>query len=639
MVEPQPAPGTSEAMPNRLDELCAQLERKLADQNEFLNSVLESLAHPFYVINAGNHTIELANSAARMAGVSEQATCYAFTHGRSTPCDTADHPCPLEEIRRTKRPTAVDHIHRDADGAETHVEVRGYPLFDAEGNVDRIIEYELDVTDRRQAEAALLQSETKLHALFQILPIGISILDQDRQVAGENPALERILGLSSSALQEGRHQARTYLRSDGTVMPPQEFPSTRAFNEQRLVQDQVGVVKEDGKLIWTEVSAAPVPFADWKVVLVTTDITARKQAEEALRKSEALLRQTQAIAGIGGWELDIATQEVQWTEEVYRIHEVPPTFRPVLETGLGFYEEQDRKVLRQAVERAIETGAPWDLELRLLTATGRQLWVRAVGQAEFRDGRVARLWGTFRDVTERRRVEEAQRETAVAAERSRLARDLHDSVTQALFSASLVAEVLPQVWRRDPDEGMKAADDLRRLVRGALAEMRAMLVELRPTALLATSLDDLVRQLAEAITGRTLLSVSLNLEPVPPLPPDVHLTFYRVCQEALQNAVKHADASHVTVSLRTSALGSPNGNGPRGELALERSEGRSESTWRGQVLLQVSDDGQGFDPQNTRPDQLGLRIMRERAESIGARLSLECRPGVGTQVALAWQSA
>jgi signal transduction histidine kinase len=185
---------------------------------------------------------------------------------------------------------------------------------------------------------------------------------------------------------------------------------------------------------------------------------------------------------------------------------------------------------------------------------------------------------------------------------------------------------------------MKAADDLRRLVRGALAEMRAMLLELRPTALLATSLDDLVRQLAEAITGRTLLSVSLNLEPVPPLPPDVHLTFYRVCQEALQNAVKHADASHVTVSLRTSALGSPNGNGPRGELALERSDAQSESTWRGQVLLQVSDDGQGFDPQNTRPDQLGLRIMREHAESIGARLSLECRPGVGTQVALAWQS-
>jgi signal transduction histidine kinase len=226
-----------------------------------------------------------------------------------------------------------------------------------------------------------------------------------------------------------------------------------------------------------------------------------------------------------------------------------------------------------------------------------------------------------RDITERRQAEQAMQEAAAAAERNRLARDLHDSVTQALFSASLVAEVLPQVWQRDPEVGQQGLEELRLLTRSALAEMRTMLLELRPTALVETKLNDLLWQLTEAITGRAQLSVQFDIEPIPTLPPDVHVTFYRVAQEALHNVIKHADASQVTVSLRGSPPLSSNGEG---------------EDWQGQVILHISDDGVGIDPGETHPGQLGLGIMRERAEAIGAVVTIEGRPGRGTQVTLVW---
>jgi signal transduction histidine kinase len=216
----------------------------------------------------------------------------------------------------------------------------------------------------------------------------------------------------------------------------------------------------------------------------------------------------------------------------------------------------------------------------------------------------------------RERIQEA----AVAAERSRLARDLHDSVTQALFSASLVAEVLPQVWRRDPEEAWRGIDELRVLSRSALAEMRTLLLELRPTALVETRLHDLLAQLVEATTGRALLSVDLKVDPSPILPPEVHITFYRVAQEALNNVVKHSGAGQVSVRLRVSP-----------PVSSQHAE-----DWRGQLTLSVSDDGQGFEQGEVGPDQLGLGIMRERAAAMGGTLTIQSQPGQGTQVRLHW---
>jgi PAS domain S-box-containing protein len=198
---------------------------------------------------------------------------------------------------------------------------------------------------------------------------------------------------------------------------------------------------------------------------------------------------------------------------------------------------------------------------------------------------------------------------AVLAERTRLAHDLHDAVTQTLFSASLIAEVLPDLWRLGAAEARRSTDELRQLTRGALAEMRTLLLELRPAALTRARFADLLRQLAEALVGRTRLPIALSVEGERELPPEVQVALYRIAQESLNNVVKHARARQVTVQLALAPAG---------------------------VHLEIGDDGLGFDPAAAQLASLGLRIMRERAEAIGAELHVDSAPGQGARVAVTW---
>jgi len=198
-------------------------------------------------------------------------------------------------------------------------------------------------------------------------------------------------------------------------------------------------------------------------------------------------------------------------------------------------------------------------------------------------------------------------EGAALAERGRLARDLHDAVSQTLFSASLIAEVLPKLWKRSPEIAAQKLDELRQMTRGALSEMRALLLELRPAALDEMDLAELIRSLANAFTARARLPVNLTVEGQADPPADVKAVFYRVAQEALNNIIKHAAASQVSITLQC---------------------GEND------ILLQVRDDGRGFEPFQISPASLGLGIMRERAETVGARLDIQSHPGQGTLVTL-----
>lgn len=213
-----------------------------------------------------------------------------------------------------------------------------------------------------------------------------------------------------------------------------------------------------------------------------------------------------------------------------------------------------------------------------------------------------------------RLYEEAQA-AAASQERNRLARDLHDAVTQTLFSASLIAEVLPALWERDAAEGRQLLRELRQLTRGALAEMRTLLMELRPAALVDANLGDLLHQLAESVSGRTGIPIAVSSAGCPPpdLPDEVHVALYRIAQEALNNVAKHAQAKQAEVRLTC-----------------------AEAPVR--VVLRVMDDGRGFDPNAVSPDHLGLSIVRERSQAIGATLRIESQVGIGTIVEVVWSS-
>lgn len=221
---------------------------------------------------------------------------------------------------------------------------------------------------------------------------------------------------------------------------------------------------------------------------------------------------------------------------------------------------------------------------------------------------------------ENARLYEQAQHAAALEERSRLARDLHDAVTQSLFSASLIGEVVPAIWESDQEEGRQLLQELRQLTRGALAEMRTLLLELRPAALDEASLDELLGQLAEVVTGRTGVPVEVTVEGQCELPSDVHVALYRIAQEALNNVVKHAHASQVEVSLRCTATP----DGPN-DGVQQRAE------------LLVRDNGRGFDPSGVPPDRLGLGIIHERVQAIGAMLEIDSQPDLGTQITVVWK--
>jgi PAS domain S-box-containing protein len=219
---------------------------------------------------------------------------------------------------------------------------------------------------------------------------------------------------------------------------------------------------------------------------------------------------------------------------------------------------------------------------------------------------------------------------AVLQERQRLAQNLHDAVNQSLFSAGLIAEVLPRLWERDPDEARTSLEDLRRLTRGAMAEMRSLLAELRPSVLTDSSLDDLLHQLANAFTGRTNITVTVTMNREGSLPAETQVVLYRICQEALNNIAKHANASHVEIDLKLFP-GTPQAS------SSDEHANVSHAVEVGAVEMRISDDGLGFDPgELVTPGHYGLGMMLERAESVGAQLTFTSLPGHGTEVLLRW---
>lgn len=278
--------------------------------------------------------------------------------------------------------------------------------------IEHVLSATKDITDFKKTQESLRASEEKLRTIFDVIPFGISLIDNNRNIAQMNSVLEQIIKLNYKDINDGKHKTRKYLRSDGTEMHPSELASFQAIEGNRVVQDvETGIQLENGSVFWTSVSAAPLHVEGLSAVVVTQDINDRKHAEERLRYNENLLREVGHIAQVGGWEYSVLTGESSWTEEVARIHDLDPLAPASVDLSINHYSEQSRPVIEKAFSDAMTKAIPYDLELDIITALGNHKWIRTIGHPVVVDGVLVKVRGSLQDITERKLTENALRES------------------------------------------------------------------------------------------------------------------------------------------------------------------------------------------------------------------------------------
>lgn len=255
--------------------------------------------------------------------------------------------------------------------------------------------------------AALSESEERYRLLFEASPDAVMLTTPDGRILSANPAACRLLGRSEEEIiASGR---------DG-VMDREDPRLAAALAERERTGKFAGeltMVRKDGARIPVEISTSVFRdrFGQARTSLIIRDITRRLQEEEPVKRLQALLAETQRLSKIGGWEHDLTTGRGRWTEEVYTIYGLSPDAHPSNEEAIAFYAPEDRPIIASAFARLLETGEPYDLVFKFNRASGESLRVRTIGQAEWKNGKIVRVFGNIMDVTDRVRTEEALRES------------------------------------------------------------------------------------------------------------------------------------------------------------------------------------------------------------------------------------
>jgi len=503
----------------------------------------------------------------------------------------------------------------------------------------------------------LLQSENMFRSIVENSHAGIFIIDGSFQLTYANNMLSQMLGYPVEEIVGS--DFRRFLDEPSQILVADRY-IRRQKGEDLPSRYEFSFYRRDGELRNAELSSAVVRDSSGRSMTVgqMLDITERKKSEADLIKARAELevrvyeRTSELQRTNDLLQLEIErhqqTQGILHQSEIKHRHLIENANSIILEMdsagkvifmnnfGLKFFGFAEEELLGRSVVGTIVPpvdSAGQDLEVMItdivtrpekyasnenenVKHNGEKVWIVWTNRPIFdEEGRLEEILCIGIDYTQQKLAEELfareLKEKTASEERNRLAREFHDAVSQTLFSASIIADVLPRLWERDQAEARKRLEEVRQLTRGALAEMRTLLLELRPAALVDADMGELMRQLAESITGRARIPVSVEIKGTCPQSVDLKIALYRIAQEALNNVAKHSRATRAAVILHCES---------------------------NRIELIISDDGKGFDI-NTGPSaSLGLDIMRERARDIGASLVIDSQPGRGTSVALIYEN-
>jgi PAS domain S-box-containing protein len=486
-------------------------------------------------------------------------------------------------------------------------------VYDESGQLAGFAKVTRDITERREAAQRLADSEARLHAFTDNSPALMCLKDRDGRYRFANArflerhalSLEQLVGRTDGELFP-RAQALALAAHDAEVIArgrPVEFEQTVQVGGDTRVQLVLKFPAAGG------------------VGIVMTDITDRRLTEQALREQRLMLAEAQKVAGLGSWEWDPDSGRLLWSAELYRIHGLTPdAFQPTFESYLERVHPEDRQHSGAMMARALMDGRGFTMHQRIVRPGGEVRYLRSHAEVVRGErGRPVKILGACLDVTDQRHSETALRQAAqdlhaltrklVAAEeaeRRRIAGELHDRVGQSLSALNINLDIVLRDAGLAPAVRQRLEDSVA-LVDATLQSIEGVMAELRPALLDEYGLAAALGWHAEEVARRSGLRVAVEeaADASQGLRLEAALALFRIAQEALNNAVKHAQASSVTIRVC-------------------REDGHA--------LLEVRDDGRGFDPSSTRKGRWGMTTMRERAEAAGGRLEVDAGPGKGTCV-------
>lgn len=403
----------------------AKVERLQSRENALLKGLIDSAPEATLVVDTSG-VIQLVNTQAEKVFGYSRAELLAHSVNKLLPLGVANtHTVHLAQFARGPHLRAMgaglELRARRSDGSEFPVEVSLGPVKVEDGLLT--IASVRDVSEQKSAEQALQAAKDRLALALNSTGMGVWEYDVKANTVRWDDNMYALYGVSRSSDVEPYSLWQRHIHPEDRERA--EAAVAEALAGGRPFDPQFRIVRPDGSVRTLQSASVLVRSPQGEpltMIGVNRDITELAETAANLEVREKLLLRVGRLAKIGGWRVDLESGSVQWSEQTRLIHEVPPDFTPTLASGIEFYAPEHRELIHQAVDAAIETGQGWDLELRLITYTGRSIWVRAQGEAEFENGEPVRLVGAFQDVTERREATEILRAAKQAAEAATLAK-------------------------------------------------------------------------------------------------------------------------------------------------------------------------------------------------------------------------
>lgn len=300
------------------------------------------------------------------------------------------------------------------DDEVRYLKAYGHPVLDSEQKVCKIIGVNYDLTANFSTQENLkrsLKENVLLAKVAEETVNAVVMTNEHGNITWVNQGFTRITGYKLDEVKGNK---------PGTILQGKDTNPDTIIEMHNAIQNKQGFNVEllnyhkNGDSYWLHISCQPL-FEDNELVgfmAIETDITEVKSFEQERQSHQELLERTGDMAKLGGWQLNLITNQVNWSDIVYDIHELPIGSTIDLDNAINFYAPQARPQIQQAIALAIEKGTPWDIQAPFITAKGNNIWVRAVGYAVFTNGVATSLRGAFQDITELKRAEEQAKEAS-----------------------------------------------------------------------------------------------------------------------------------------------------------------------------------------------------------------------------------